>query len=190
MTTTLDMKIGNKVPATAIVTPEGYVAPSTFSKVLHLGGVVLGAFLVLLPTLHRGFQASTSLGELAQYLGGGGVAIGTLFSYSLHEKATNVANAQTANINTTALLPEVEHAVNTVVLPFINQDFPNFASDLTIWRNALESKLSQPTQVDINALLTLIEPEFDKWFLKLRAAIPPVPTSVAPIAPAPIAPKV
>lgn len=190
------------VPSNDTVTVDGYVVPSTYAKLIHLAGLLLGAFLVIAPTVDSGLTLPSSLGQLAQYLSGGAISVGTVLSYMTHERSNDHANSVTYQANLSNAIPAVENIVSQRVLPFIDTEFPNVRADIQQKLTDLEqrgqaeeqkliaavdAKLAQlpaPIQMDIAKLAEAIKPEILAWLTGVKArveAAPILPQQSAPI---------
>jgi hypothetical protein len=182
------------------ITIDGYVMPSSFSKLLHMIGALLGFALAIIPEFHPGWNAPSSLGQLATALGGSGVTAASVFSYMTHEKTATKANAanfaaqaQMDAVSAVALAgklaPQVENDVNTTVLPFINQVFPQYSKGVDTRIAGIENDFNQAlatvTQVSaspsVQELFAQFGPMLDQWYIsKFKPAASAAPTLITP----------
>lgn len=171
---------GITVTATPIpapnVTVDGYVLPSWLGRALHVAAALLGAFVDVAPTVHPGWHLST-LGQLAAYLGGSTLTLGSVISLASNEKAHALANAATARVSIAAITPEVENVVTSKVVPFIDTEFPGFKQALTERERALVEQINtwnadmHKAIPDMPSIVAAIKPQLDAWLASQKLQV-------------------
>lgn len=164
------------VPRVDNVTVDGYVLPSWLGSALHVAAALLGAFVDIAPTVHPGWHLST-LGQLAAYLGGSTLTLGSVISLSSNEKAHALANAATARASIAAITPEVENTVVNKVVPFIDTEFPGFKQAMTERERVLINQINawnadmHKAIPDMPSIVAAIKPQLDAWLASQKLQV-------------------